>query len=145
MIIVLLRLSEYSEVLILSVHRCLVIIFSATLTSVSCKRSYGLCRPMPIYNYLGDIPSTTKYTGEPVSSNGNLVLVLAILLMQSCIEIEKFRISKLEKQVTQVAVNAKKNIDTANSELKRMRALSAILEVSSIRDRYLQIPLAEHT
>lgn len=100
---------------------------------------------MPIYNYLGDIPSTTKYTGEPVSSNGNLVLVLAILLMQSCIEIEKFRISKLEKQVTQVAVNAKKNIDTANSELKRMRALSAILEVSSIRDRYLQIPLAEHT
>ena len=92
------RLYDIEEQVILFLHRFSVFSLSLSLTTFCCSQNVGVCRPLPLYYYLGGMPHSSKFAREPVSSFGNVVLIVAVLTLQACIEWKKYQCKKLDQE-----------------------------------------------
>ena len=91
------RLFDIADQVILFLHRFSVFSLSISLTIFCCSQKVGVCRPLPLYYYLGGMPPSTKFVWEPVSLAGTIVLIATVLTMQICIEWKKYGGRKLDQ------------------------------------------------
>jgi hypothetical protein len=59
----------------------------------------GSCKPSPLYNYLGGIESTAKYSRDLFGTALTLLMIGVVLTMQVCIEVKKYIARRSEQQV----------------------------------------------
>ena len=99
-------------------YRILVLGISCFLTSIYCARGYGICRPLPLYFHLRNLPQVNKFERDPVSLGFVLIFILIILALQLLVEMEKRKLSREEQMVVQLAFAANRNLEAAHQQLK---------------------------
>ena len=116
---VLFRLFELRENLVFGAYRILVLGISCFLTSIYCAKGYGICRPLPLYFHLRNLPQVNKFERDPVSLGFVFIFILIILALQLLVEMEKRKLSREEQLVVQIAAAANRNLEAAHQQLKK--------------------------
>lgn len=102
------------------------------MTTLCCTQNIGVCRPLPLYYYLGGLPDEANYLFEPVSSAGNVLLIVLVLWMQAWIERKKYLGRRLDQETRQLALNAKRNIESAKQELQQDHSVTGSFQLISV-------------
>ena len=110
-------MSEWTEWIVLYIHRFFIVSISFSLSFLYCAMSLGICRPHPMYYYLRDVWKETKYQRDPISLALIAFFIVTISLLQFSIEMKKRHVQRGVTRAVKTAIQAKKNLEIAKMKL----------------------------
>ncbi len=110
--------SEWSEDLVIKVHRIIVISVGALCGCLACGLGGGLCVPSPFFLYLLEEGSETKVKFESTHVNviSSISFLAIILTCQVIVEVKRCVANRAEERADEVAVTAVRQLEEALSQ-----------------------------
>jgi hypothetical protein len=110
--------AEWSEDLVIKVHRIIVISVGALSGCLACGLGGGFCVPSPFFLYLLEEDSETKVKFESTHVNviSSISFLAIILTCQVIVEVKRFVANRAEERADEVAVTAVRQLEEALSQ-----------------------------